>query len=426
MIRERRVLLLLALSMSLPLFFVASGGIGLAPPYSTGVTGTLIFPFSYILIPLYLPVATIFTGKLHFDSRVYVLGFLLLGCYLFGFLWGTITGRTIGSEYRSTLRFLQSSFPVVSLFLGASVIAKIVDRIEQAEELSIFIKTFAGLTGLFLFLYIGQTFLTGPSSRFALIADHIGPFNNPKIKRFYPTLLAISSVYFVARYCFEFSSGQTARAAPLIFGLILLAGTLTFWSRSALVTLFIGLIWILRFLPNARWIFLAAVYGILLTTALIYWALNSELESLTAVQRSLTTATNLFASSVGENSGDTVRFSRIQFAADQSLATIFGSGFETHQQFLFPIEDIAVAENGFLDVAVRGGLPALAILTYLIFAGYHRISRCAQSGSAGQKATCCVYIGLMVGALPWLHLATESYFSMLFWFILGASNTVRR
>ena len=119
------------------------------------------------------------------------------------------------------------------------------------------------------------------------------------------------------------------------------------------------------------------------------------------------------------NPGDIVRFDRIWFAVNESLRTPFGSGFSLHKQYLFPVPDIAIAENGYLDVSVRGGVPALTMLVFILVSAYRRIKYAEIKLGSDMLPAKALLFSLVFGVLPWLHMTTEAYFSSFFWLLIG-------
>lgn len=414
--------LLLAGLMALPVFFQVSGsGLSLAPRFSNESTGQLILPLFYILSPL-LALTLIFRIR-NFQPPVKItaLIFTLFACYTFGISWGVITGQINNEVTRSISRYLQSCIPLFSALLGIQV-ATLYRPSERHLWTCSFVKFFCYFTTSILALYAVQTLLTGSGSRFSFLADHIGPFYNPKIKRFFPSLLALAACFFISIGICRAVNHRRAINIYLILGMVAIGGTFSFWSRTAVVMLIFGFITPLFYFKSAAKVAAYLALGGSAFAVGITLLMTSEAEALLSFQRTINTFAFLLDAGGEENYGDDVRFVRIAFATSEMLSSPFGSGFETHEQYLFPIADIAVAENGFLDVGVRGGIIAMISLIVLSLRGLAITHSYAKSKNAVAIGVHSANLALIVGGLPWLHFATEAYFSSFFWFFLSVTN----
>lgn len=414
--------LLLAGLMAFPVFFQVSGsGLSLAPRFSNESTGQLILPLFYILSPLLVLFFMFRIRDIRPPVNITALILTLFVCYTFGISWGVITGQINNEVTRSISRYLQSCIPLFSALLGIQV-ATIYRSNERHVWLFSFVKFFCYFTICILILYAFQTLLTGSGSRFSFLADHIGPFYNPKIKRFFPSLLALSACFFISIGICKAVNHRRSINLFLILGVIAIAGTFSFWSRTAVVMLFFGFITPLFYFKSAAKV---AAYLTLGGTAFVFgitFLMTSEAEALLSFQRTINTFAFLLDAGGEENYGDDVRFVRIAFATSEMLSSPFGSGFETHDQYLFPIADIAVAENGFLDVGVRGGVIAMLSLIVLSLRSLAITHSYARNKDAVAIGVHSANLALIIGGLPWLHFATEAYFSSFFWFFLSFTN----
>jgi hypothetical protein len=414
--------LLLAGLMAFPVFFQVSGsGLSLAPRFSNESTGQLILPLFYILSPVLVLFFIFRIRKLQLPVNITALIFTLFACYTFGISWGAISGQINNEVTRSISRYIQSCLPLFSALLGIQV-ATLYRASERHVWMFSFVKLFCYFTTSILALYAAQTLLTGSGSRFSFLADHIGPFYNPKIKRFFPSLLALAACFFISIGICKAVNHRKIFNMYLILGVIAIAGTFSFWSRTAVVMLIFGFITPLFYFKSAAKV---AAYLTLGGTAFVVGItllMTSEAEALLSFQRTINTFAFLLDAGGEENYGDDVRFVRIAFATSEMLSSPFGSGFETHEQYLFPIADIAVAENGFLDVGVRGGIIAMMSLVFLSLRGLAITHSYAKSKDSTAIAVHSVNLALIIGGLPWLHFTTEAYFSSFFWFFLSVTN----
>jgi len=410
----------LAFIFTCPVFFLVSPseGFKLAPSYSSELTGVLLIPLSYLVSPLLLFISVIAYRGFFFSASAALLGAGILGCYTISILMGLIFEVPHSGDVRSFQRYFQSCIPVVSFFLGVQIIGHEKTLKAQSKRINAFIIYASYLIIGYFLLYFIQTLIGGHGNRFSVVADHIGPFYNPKIKRFYPSFLAIALVVVFA-LSFQRSNKENNKYTLIASSILGLLGLLTFWSRTAIFTLVCGFSYVSI---NMRFFKTLAIWIVPVVVLLFLYLFNfSEvfINSFTAVERSYDTLLALLGDNQSSNSGDIVRFDRIWFAVNESLRTPFGSGFSLHKQYLFPIPDIAIAENGYLDVSVRGGVPALTMLVFILISAYRRIKYAEIKLGTDMLPAKALFFSLVFGVLPWLHMTTEAYFSSFFWLLIG-------
>lgn len=410
----------LAFIFTCPVFFIVSPskGFKLAPSYSSELTGVLLVPVSYLVSPFLLFTSVIAYRGFFFSASAALLGAGILGCYTISIITGLILEVPNCGDARSFQRYLQSCIPVVSFFLGMQIIGHEKTLKAQSKKINAFIIFASYLIIGYFLLYFIQTLIGGQGNRFSVVADHIGPFYNPKIKRFYPSFLAIALVVLLALF-FQRSNKYNNKYTLLAASILGLLGLLTFWSRTAIFTLVCGFSYVSI---NMRFLKILSIWIVPVAALLFLYLFNfSEvlINSFTGVERSYHTLLVLFGDSQSSNPGDIVRFDRIWFAVSESLRTPFGSGFSLHKQYLFPVPDIAIAENGYLDVSVRGGVPALTLLVFILISAYRRVKYAEIKLGTDMLPTRALFFSLVFGVLPWLHMTTEAYFSSFFWLLIG-------
>jgi len=195
-----------------------------------------------------------------------------------------------------------------------------------------------------------------------------------------------------------------------------------YWSRTAIFAFMIGIIF-LYIKTRASYV----VYFYLFWTSLIvisYLALSGDifLDESSGLRRSLNTIRQILGFGGETNFGDVVRVNRIAFALDQTLTRPFGSSFELFSQELFPLPDIPIAENGYLDIGVRGGILSIIIFIYIQIMALRKLGRWSPNPVVG--AIGAPTFALSFGAMLFLHVATEVYIATVYWFILGALNSL--
>ncbi|MDZ4095673.1 MAG: O-antigen ligase family protein [Paracoccaceae bacterium] len=422
---ERQIKLTsIAFVLSAPVFITLDKGISLAPAYSADTVGDLIIPISYFLLPMLLAMTALTRRRVVIEAATIISAYLIIMLLLAGFFWGSTTGLTSEFTSRSLGRCLQAIIPVSAGVFASSFFMAEHDKIERARQVSRFAFTFSILIASFLGLYALQTLITGGGTRFSFFADHIGPFNNPKIKRFFPTLLAFSGAVIFITWMMTWNRGRQVSVHLLLVSILVFSGLFTFWSRTSALALFSSILASVFYIRMSRKSVVLALgmVGTILTAILIIDP--SGWDNFTALSRLSNTALQLFSDQGEENYGDAIRFERVHFAFNQMMATPFGSGFATFRQELFPIEDIAIAENGFLDIGVRGGIFSLSIMIFLILRGGVRLHLWTRFDAISTGPLACAYWGYCVVSFFFLHLATETYSAMFFWFLIGAANAL--
>ncbi|WP_412564951.1 hypothetical protein [Thalassobius sp. MITS945101] len=415
--RDKRAVLSVALILSLPVFFTVRGGFRLAPSYSAETIGTLLLPVSYLLI---LPLTVLFLLRAKTWAlpklRLPLLYATIMICSL---LLGLLMGWVDTNIARSVLRCVQTIYPVTAFVAAVFFFSRWRNDDDRALAIALFFKALCTCFTLYLLLYTLQTAISGPTSRFSSLADHIGPFTNPKVKRFFPVLLAFAATYFIAS---AVKQRGLKRGLSLLIGGLLILGVSAYWSRTALLALAIGL-WCVFFQIrgiHSKYLAFSGTAALLVVAGLYLSTVDDG--AFAGLSRTINTLLQVSGTGGETNEGDTVRADRLAFAIQVTLSRPFGSSFELYQQYLFPIADIPIAESGFLDVSVRGGAPALAVIIAMILRAAHNLRR--AHNQPGISNILPAFIGLVLASFTFLQLATEAYSSILFWFMLGSCHVL--
>lgn len=418
--KDRTLIFISAFFLVAPIFLVFRGGISLAPRFSNELIGVTVLPLSsFAVAPLLLLSAL---KVKYIRLSIIAIPSLYTLIIIASLLYGELTGRLETDTQRSILRALQTVFPMGAFLWGAIFLSRWQDGRTQAMVIVSLFKAVSWWLLLFLLLYLVQTAFSGSGSRFTSLADHIGPFYNPKVKRFFPSFLAFASVMF---FGLSLVKGETPRRRMIYFflGMALLVGIGMYWSRTALVAFMTGLIIIFWSIgPSMRkWVWLLICADAALILLLSVGSLNIEV--LTSLDRFMNTVLQILGIGGEENFGDSIRLERLTFAFSETFSSPFGSSFQLYSQDLFPIPDIPIAENGFLDIGIRGGIIGMALLIYAILGSFRRFLD--WRSIPGMRAVGAAFLSLAFGAMLFLHLATEAYTATCFWFLVGLGFSLK-
>lgn len=416
---RQKVLPLVALLIVLPVFVVpASGGIELATPYSADLIGVTILPLSLLLIPLML----LLSPPRRLPAAAFYALLLFGVSAALGLILGLLSPDAEGAADQRLLRFAQTIAPTLYFILGYGFIATLPDTKSQNRAIGSLLVWCALFVAAFTLLYALDAALTGSHSRFGLLSDTIGPFANPKMKRFFPMLMAVSAVVLLGALL------PPARHQPLANpwfagagAFLLLLALIQSWSRTALLAALVGLAIVFwkRGLQRSRPALAAACIAVplLIAAALIGPGLPA---GPTALGRWIESFAVL-AGATDLDGGDTVRLDRIAMALEHGLLTPFGDGFRVRPQPNLDHDQMIFSENGWLDLAVRSGLIGTLCILYLVFRPLPGLVRAAQvpAPETGAALLLAVWVTIYGAGFFFLHLATELYFATLFWLLLG-------
>ncbi len=431
--------------LAVPVFLqVGSGGIALAPSYGGGGAALTVVPASALTIPgllLLLLLAGRGTRLRFFQED------LLVGLYVVLLTASALLGLMMnqspaipGAAQLTVVRFGQALFPLAAYFLARLVVRPGPDGRASLEQLSAFVSGLSLAILLALLGYILQTGLGRASAfRFSVLADHIGPFYNYKMKRFFPSYVAIASIACLAYYLYA-TGRRSRRLAALGAFMGAAVALMLMWSRTAMLMWLMGTGVLLAFAPFVRQepvkrrvvaILLILTLG---TTSGVLLLYQLEAQS----PRLVTTALVLLSGSDEVGRGDVTRFERMREGTRVGLGRPLG---EMHRIHVAGAQgrDILESENGYLELAVRAGPVAmLAVLAVFLLAtarglrlAWHARLDTFSSAPAflthrwAAFAFSSILLSVVLAGNVWLNLATEPYFAPLVWFLVGTAPALR-
>lgn len=400
----------------LPIFFVVQGGLQLAPRYTSETVGAPIVTVTALLLPLVFLLSAPRLGRLSPTAFLMLLGFVL--AITAGLFRGVASPR-VGSMGVAPLfmRYAQTLLPILA-FPVAYCATRQLGAAAKIDAARTFLLAVGWSTLVFALLYVLQRF-DDNLYRFSYLSDHIGPFFSPKAKRFFPMFMAVGAVAFLGHAL----SGLSRR--PLLywaaFG-ILTAFVLMSWSRTAALALVAGVGVCVALRMHATLLVAGAMLG---TAALVAVGFLVPWDAVTGTGsfvRLTDTVTAAFGGGVS-NPGDVVRFERLSNAVQHGLFTPFGDGFLARPQFGLPPASMLIAENGYLDIAVRGGFLAFAIFALIVLAPLRAVPETLALPERHPVRRAALpfygsYATMLVGT-GWLHLATDVYFGVFLWGFVG-------
>ena len=402
----KQQLIITSFLLTVPIFFTIFPSLGLAPPFNEAYKLKAILPISFL--------GLLFFGSVKFKSilkNISVEITLLWACYSFSFVLGVTFFDVNYSINSATLLFLKSCSLILFYLWGGFIF----NRIERSQRASAFIfmwRSITVLVSVYCLLYIVSTFYGGFIGRFSGLAENIGPFFNFKIKRYFPTLVAITlpcALHFII---------VSKKLSPTFFWSCAFAVEtiyLTFsWSRTALVVMAVG-ISVVIFSHRKNYFAMVCIF-IFVFSALFYF-INMDIEIL-AFRRLLNTLNPNY-----ELIADSIRLFRILQALELGLSTPFGLMFHTAaQDHLVGSEYDIISESGYLTTLIYGGIAALGIVVYMTI-GYARVILAQKS--VDNIVLISTFFSLAFIAPIFINIHSEPYLGSLFWFILGATKSLK-
>jgi hypothetical protein len=400
-----------------PIFFILEGSsLRLSTSFSSDLTGKNIVSIAVLAVPV-----LIFINLFYLKSRVSIFASLVL-LLLFllpsiGYFLGILFFEDANSS-KSFNRLIQSIIPLCSFMLAIQVFSGInVER--KIELMEHFYKYFQFFLLIICFLYILQTiFAKDLSHRFSLLADHIGPFYNPKVKRFFPAILAGIVCYNMGLIFFSLWKKNILRKKPLLILIFFLIVISAYWGRTAFAAIgltFVYLIFVTKSFRLLSYILVIAVISSI-SIYIISHFFDISLSETTSFFRVIS-----MLSSDGLSYGDSIRIERLLFAVSEMFKTPFGSGFLLYEQHNLQAADIAIAENGFLDLGVRSGFIAPLMVFLITMAFIIKLNKLAiKSSSESVFALGSFLFSQIICVGLFLHIFSELYYGMYTWFWFGA------
>lgn len=429
-----RLAQMLGVVVATPVFLSFQGGIGLAPQFSEQFSGSVL-PISAFLLPIIALRLGLWRAKFEKNSLLSGSLVLLLVSYTLSLLVGYLGGANIsnGSSFGpALLAYLQSCFCAVGALLAWRICSKRSDDITSSELAFRFVEAASTTVALFALMYLGQTFISGEYvSSFGRMADRVGPFYNFKGKRFFPVFVAVSTIFHFA-FLLQ-SSGESTSSRFLRYGLFVgsLYAVSASWSRTGLLVVAAGILLILvsAVRSGRRSVVVRSsvltLLGALAFMLVIGMAAGASAQSgdrnAGSFERALALTQNYGTG--GLNDSDSRRFERMYAGIEFGLLRPFGDGFTQRDQTESTRRQIVVAESGYLDVAVRGG-PVAVLATLLVPIAVLRRRRSMSSFSFDPKLRTAlfvrpVFIAVVFVGMFFLNLATEPYFGLFFWALIG-------
>lgn len=412
-------LFLSAFVIIVPVFFILDGAsLKLAPSFSSQLTGNAIIPFSILAIPFIFLINLVYLKiKVSKIALLLLLIFLILPSmgYIFGvFFYENTTSKSL-------LRFIQTILPIISFGLSIQFISNmhIKDRIGLMVR---FYEIFQFVLILVSCLYIFQTILLIDfTNRFSLLADHIGPFYNPKVKRFFPAIIAGIVCYNMALLFFSMWKNNKFKKKSFMIMMFCLGVVSAYWGRTAVVSIIMTFIYLICITKSFRLLSyvvatLVFIFGSIFT--LLYFT-GVNLESTLSLLRlvDMLSADELSA-------GDRIRIDRLIFAFSEMFKTPFGSAFSLHDDISYLTKDIAIAENGFLDLGVRSGFLAPLLIIVIALTFIFKLNKYSIYVSSEKVFGLSAFLFSQIICVGlFLHIFTEPYYSIYIWFWFGAICT---
>lgn len=430
--------------ITLPIFFVATGsGLRLAPRWSGETVSLTVLPVSLLFAALCVPILLLTsprTSGLKVErADNLLLAFVLLTTlsFLAGLFFNPMPSPQ--APLHSFLTYLQALAPITGFFIARLLLSPgrglhTSVTCPSVKGLGSFYLGMASTTSTFLFLYTIQTVLDGGSVfRFSGITDHIGPFVNFKMKRFFPILLAVTGTVLLSIVLYGRTRFIFRCIACITYGGVAVSVALM-WSRTALLILLLGncILLALPFLRGGARLRMAALTYLAVATPLVAvivpWSLSHS-DAPLALGRVLGTAAAIGSDAELEES---LRFERMREGAVQGLGMPLGDIYRMHSRGSgFRVLD---TDNGWLDIAVRAGpFGLISVLALALICALKAIRVTMEAGTGPSVAqhyywvyaahTSCLVSAVLFGNI-WINLATEPYFGVMFWFMLGATAQI--
>lgn len=415
---------LLGVVVSIPVFFQLVGfGIHLAPRndslfkiYNGQIIPLSTLAFLYILFQGLRHLARMGWGKISTsDTAVLVLAVLTFSSFLAGTFQQPILIE------RKFFFLVQTLLPFAWYFLAKWSVA--IPGADPEARLASLLKSIAHTTLLFVLLYALQTLIDGGSSyRYSAISDHIGPFYNYKIKKFWAVSLVVAAMYYLS----VVSSGNKKGGAIAVVGLMACSVTLALvWSRTGLLAYCVAVAAFCFAGLAYRRIAVSAFLKVVLIATIAVAVLVAIVGFVNplAFERWATTVQIFDEEDLLDS--DYNRLQTMQQGIEVTFRSIFGGMFElvARADGLKPHG----SENGYLDLSVRAGPVALVAMLIL------GLRSCFISWRAGLSSHVRLFRNLWIACFasvvsiffvfaPLLTVLLEPYSSAVIWVLLGAAD----
>jgi len=434
-----------ALIIALPVFFEPTrGGLRLSPAYSEAVGESVTaLSFSVLALPLLLAVLLASARARRRHVARPALDDALVAGYVVVNALALYTGVVLAGvpEPLGMMAYLQSLFPLVGYAVARITMETAPGETPERalEPLERFLITLGLGVLVYLFLYVVQTVIDGVSTfRLSIITDHIGPFYNYKMKRFFPVYVAMATASLAA---YILASRRLRGPTVLIAGALVTFGVVGLFlmhSRTALLFLVVamsilsaGTLRVFRPTVSRRFARLSVL--VLLGVALAWPAISAAgTRSLARIYETVTVVTGARASLAP---GDETRLERMRTGVEVGFGSVFGSGFQMEERH--GLRRAVTTESGYLDIVARAGPLALALVLALVarsvLASY-RLARRVHAGAVGPgrstlwaaRALLALLTGFALIGNVFLNVLTEPYVGPAYWFLLGSVASLAR
>ncbi len=345
---------------------------------------------------------------------------ILVALAAMSFLVGTINDpKHLGLR---AIYWLQTTIALSWYFIGR-IICLASTAAAARDKYASLLKTVCGVTILFLAGYVVQTVIGTDGSKYSMIADHIGPFYNFKIQKFWSVALVIASCVFLAFYMFTPRGHPRFAVSCALIGF--LASSLCIvmlWARSGILAWLIGtvMVAVVGWFSTAANKKTASTKGALVIVVLCVAGALVVAGELIGATRFARTIEQIAAADL--SASDANRLDTMENAIEATISSPLGALFELVQRRdgLKPHG----SESGILDLSVRTGPAAWLVLpffAYLAISGCMRQARFALHDSVwiwAASAGCAV--ALLLAFSVFLTVPLEPYGAAIMWSLLGA------
>jgi len=424
----QRLLGLLMLTSFVPIFIDINS---LSFLTSKQAFGSRIIPINFLLIPIFL-ISIFFSINKSNKIKNHNVFFKILISTFLTFILFFLFKYKINIPNASLFIFIQTIIPL----FYASILYRIFVYTYSKSEHSLFItdqenifRNFA-LSILFIsiILFLGQSiFSLGETPTNAFLSSKFGPFYNFKGKRFFPILIANSAI--ILFYFYIRNKQKLINLLPILFLFLCVYNA---WSRTALITLIIGII-IISFdifkkrIKNVE--ISTSISGLIIILPLFliltFLAFNSLLQNNDTLDNS-NAFFRLFLGLFSDNymSNESIRISRIIEGFKLLINNPLGLGFDTSSQsnavnysYLVNMQNKNfVSENGYIDFALKTGWIGLGGLTYVLYKTHSFF----QSSINNILLFKSLFYSNIISTVFFLQILTEPYAQFFIWLMLSS------
>jgi hypothetical protein len=428
--------------LTFPLFIhVGPAGVGLGQRvFAADRTPGIDLPMSAFAIPIMLALLVLL--KRNWTLRWHAVdGLVAVFCGVNGIAY--VVGLALGG-YASPMRaalsgafLLQTLLPLSSFYLARVVVGGRFDEAMQRHlgwcgDVIAWTMRFAALSlGLLVAQSVVERGVAGALSE--RLVDYFGPVNVTKIKRYYPTILAAVSTFYVVRAMVG-RSGSGVRTVDISIGLAMGALLPFIWSRAAVLTLLLA--WMGVVICAIGWRRGRVAVPVLAGSAAVVGFTGL---GIAVIGSSNAIVAERFRETLATGSRISVGDARRAAAAKEALAgnllAPLGKMYRPRLQLTlagerYDFPRVGMPENAYLDYADKAGPLALlsfvGILLYLLWRGLGLVYRYWGVVRGARPDQLWLLYGawsILLALMIWSNLTqlnfTEPYAAFYFWFLLG-------